>query len=74
MSTVGVGMPMHSPKVGVYYASDLGAACSCFADDGAWLDYLDWLRWPDGFRRTHCDCSKRVQVLGGTIFQDARTC
>lgn len=60
-----------------------------FPDDAACRDYLDWLRWPDGFRCPHCQaakgwrltdgrwscagCSRRVSVTAGTIFQDTRT-
>jgi transposase-like protein len=53
------------------------------------LDYLDWLRWPEGFVCPHCgcvvswemngrvwrcgDCRRRVSRTAGTIFQDTRT-
>ncbi|MHB8324663.1 MAG: IS1595 family transposase [Candidatus Dormibacteria bacterium] len=53
------------------------------------MDYLDWLRWPDGFCCPHCGgrkgwrlpaggwscggCRKRVRTLARTIFQDTRT-
>ena len=66
-----------------------GAFMVRFPDDAACLDYLDWLRWPDGFRCTHCGsekgwrlpaggwscggCRRRVRVLAGTVFQDTRT-
>jgi ISXO2-like transposase domain/Transposase zinc-ribbon domain len=82
-------MPMSSPKAGVHYPGNLAAARSWFPDDAACLDYLDWLRWSDGFRCTHCGCEKgrrlpaggwscggcrkRVRVLAGTVFQDTRT-
>ena len=82
-------MPMSSPKAGVHYPGNLAAVRSWFPDDAACLDYLDWLRWPDGFRCTHCGsekgwrlpaggwscggCRKRVRVLAGTVFQDTRT-
>ena len=80
---------MSSLKAGVHYPGDLAAVRAWFPDDAACLDYLDWLRWPDGFRCTHfgCEtgwrlpaggwscagCRKRVRVLAGTIFQDTRT-
>jgi len=80
---------MSSPKAGVHYPGNLAAVRSWFPDDAACLDYLDWLRWPGGFRCTHCGsekgwrlpaggwscggCRKRVRVLAGTIFQDTRT-
>jgi len=77
---------MSSPKAGVHYPGNLAAVRSWFPDDAA---CLDWLRWPDGFRCTHCGsekgwrlpvggwsrggCRKRVRVLAGTVFQDTRT-
>jgi hypothetical protein len=52
-------------------------------------DYLGGLRWPDGFRCSHCDggkswpvrgvlfqcadCGRQTSVTVGTIFQDTRT-
>lgn len=82
-------MGLRSPVAGVHYPADLAAVRSWFPDDAACLDYLDWLRWPDGFRCTHCGsekgwrlpaggwscggCRKRVRVLAGTVFQDTRT-
>lgn len=44
---------MSSPKAGVHYPGDLAAVRAWFPDDAACLDYLDWLRWSDGFRCTH---------------------
>ena len=74
---------------GVHYPGNLAAVRSWFPDDAACLDYLDWLRWPDGFRCPHCGakkgwrlpaggwscggCRRRVRVLAGTVFQDTRT-
>ena len=49
---------MSSPKAGVHYPGNLAAVRSWFLDDAACLDYLDWLRWPDGFRCTHCGSEK----------------
>jgi len=59
------------------------------ANDAACLDYLDWLRWPAGFRCPSCgcttcwelsrgerrctECRRRVSRTAGTIFQDTRT-
>jgi hypothetical protein len=53
------------------------------------LDYLDWLRWPDGFVCPWCaglgdwsdsanmhrcsDCGRRISVTAGTIFHRTRT-
>lgn len=60
-----------------------------FDEDWKCLDYLDWLRWPDGFvcprcghvggwlapdRRWRCaGCDRRVSVTAGTIFHGTRT-
>lgn len=79
---------MSSPRAEVHYPGDLAAVCAWFPDDGACLDYLGWLRWPDGFCCTHCGsgrgwrlpaggwscggCRKRVRVLAGTVLQDTR--
>jgi len=53
------------------------------------LDYLDWLRWPDGFWCPVCratvawrledgrwscgGCARRVSATAGTIFRGTRT-
>jgi hypothetical protein len=34
--------------------------CAWFPDDDACLDYLDWLRWPDGFVCPRCETTKRL--------------
>jgi len=89
MTAVTCGHGIGSPVAGVHYPGDLAAVRAWFPHDQACLDYLDWLRWPDGFRCTHCGsekgwrlpaggwscggCRKRVRVLAGTIFQDTRT-
>ena len=60
-----------------------------FSEDWKCLDYLDWLRWPDGFvcpwcasqdgwrapdRRWRCaGCDRRVSATAGTIFHGTRT-
>ena len=60
-----------------------------FDEDSKCLDYLDWLRWPDGFacpwclsvqgrqapdRRWRCaGCDRRVSATAGTIFHGTRT-
>ena len=60
-----------------------------FPDDGACLDYLEWLRWPSGFECPRCgtrsgwrmgdgrfwceQCQRRVSVTAGTIFHRTRT-
>ena len=60
-----------------------------FDEDWKCLDYLDWLRWPDGFVCPHCasvvgwrledsrwkcgGCDRKVSVTAGTIFDKTRT-
>ena len=60
-----------------------------FDEEWKCLDYLDWLRWPNGFmcpacahdrgwrapdQRWRCaGCGKRVSALAGTIFHGTRT-
>jgi hypothetical protein len=47
-----------SPVAGVHDPGNLAAMRSWFPDDAACLDYLDWLRWPDGFCCLHCGAPK----------------
>ena len=77
------------PVAGVHYPGNLAAVRSWFPDDTACLDFLDWLRWPDGFccpywgakkgwRLTASGwsfggCRGRVRVLAGMVFQITRT-
>ena len=77
------------PRAGQHYPGTYAAMRAWFPDDAACLDYLDWLRWPAGFRCpssgcTTCwelcrgewrctDCRLRVSRTAGTIFQDTRT-
>jgi transposase-like protein len=60
-----------------------------FPDEDACLDYLEWLRWPDGFRCPRCAgeagwrlgsgrwecavCGRQASVTAGTIFHRTRT-
>src|ERR1035437_867492 len=60
-----------------------------FDEDWKCLDYLDWLRWPEGFVCPHCasvvgwrladsrwkcgGCDRRVSATAGTIFDKTRT-
>ena len=37
------------PRVGAHYPRSAGEFRSWFGTDADCLDYLDWLRWPDGF-------------------------
>ena len=82
-------MMLDEPKVGMHYPGGLSDLRAWFPDDAACLDYLDWLRWPDGFSCPHCGsgvawrladgryscggCKRRVSVTAGTIFHGTRT-
>jgi len=73
-----------TPRAGVDYPGSYADLLSWFPDDAACLDYLDWLRWPDGFVCPHCGgtrawrladgrwscggCARRVSPTAGTIF------
>ncbi len=77
------------PRAGLHYPGSYAELRSWFPDDAAGLDYLDWLRWPDGVVCPHCgcmtgwrmagavwrcaDCRRRVSSTAGTIFHDTRT-
>jgi transposase-like protein len=77
------------PLSGVHYPGSLAEVRAWFPDDAACLDYLDWLRWRDGFVCPHCegvfswrlrdgrhacgDCKYRVSPTAGTIFHRTRT-
>lgn len=80
---------LKKPLVGVHYPGRVADLRAWFPDDAACLDYLGWLRWPDGFRCPHCrsmqgwpladgryscgGCKRRVSVTAGTIFHGTRT-
>ena len=77
------------PKAGVDYPGSYGGVLAWFPDDEACRDYLDWLRWPNGFRCPLCGsatgwrlvdgrwscrgCARRVSATAGTIFHRTRT-
>ena len=77
------------PIAGRHYPRSYGDVLAWFPDDEACLDYLDWLRWPNGFTCPHCDevvgwrlgdgrwscggCARRVSAAAGTIFHGTRT-
>ena len=80
---------MARPSAGVHYPRSLGEFSSWFGTDADCLDYLEWLRWPDGFvcadcghaggwrlgdRRWMCSaCGARSSATAGTIFDRTRT-
>ena len=38
------------PQTGKDYPGSYAELLAWFPDEAACLDYLEWLRWPDGFR------------------------
>jgi transposase-like protein len=76
-------------KAGRLYPRSTGEFQSWFATDADCLDYLDWLRWPDGFVCPQCGhaggwaiadgrykcagCGSRTSVTAGTLFDRRRT-
>jgi hypothetical protein len=78
-----------SPRAGVDYPGSYADVRAWFPTDAASLDYLDWLRWPDGFLCPVCRgtkawklpdgrwscgvCGRRVSATAGTIFHGTRT-
>lgn len=77
------------PQVGKDYPKDYADFLAWFPDDAACLDYLDWLRWPDGFSCPECSgtagwrlndgrwwckaCRRRISATAGTIFHRTKT-
>jgi transposase-like protein len=82
-------MPTNSPIGGVDYPETYQQFRDWFVDDAACLDYLEQLRWPDGFVCPACDasdawrverrmwmcakCGRKTSVTAGTIFHRSRT-
>jgi transposase-like protein len=80
---------MDRPRAGVHYPRSVGEFQAWFRTDSDCLDYLEWLRWPQGFvcpecchprgwrlgdGRIMCDaCGHRISVTAGTIFDKTRT-
>jgi len=76
-------------RSGVHYPRDWEEFVAWFGDEDDCRDYLDWLRWPNGFVCPHCsgkfgwqrskgswdcrDCSRIVSQTAGTIFDKTRT-
>ncbi len=71
------------------YPSSYSELMAWFPDEDACLDYLEWLRWPRGFRCPRCEgeagwrlssgrwecgaCGHQASVTAGTIFHRTRT-
>jgi len=80
---------MGYPGAGVHYPSSTGDFHAWFSTDADCLDYLEWLRWPEGFVCADCGhnggwrmgdgrlcceaCDVRTSVTAGTIFDRTRT-
>ncbi len=78
-----------APRVGEHYPASFGEMQVWFPTDAACLDYLEWLRWPEGFVCPSCgsaggwrlgdgrwrcrSCGRRTSVTAGTIFDRTRT-
>ena len=77
------------PENGKDYPGSYAELLEWFPDEGACLDYLEWLCWPDGFRCPRCAtragwrlgsgrwecavCGRQASVTAGTIFHRTRT-
>ncbi|MGH9278643.1 MAG: IS1595 family transposase, partial [Acidimicrobiales bacterium] len=77
------------PVAGRHYPRSAGEFGAWFATDADCLDYLEWLRWPEGFVCPRCGhvvgwpmadgrfrcgaCDGRTSVTAGTIFDKTRT-
>ena len=83
-AAAGSGHPVPSRD----YPTDLAQLRAWFSSDAACLDYLDWLRWPEGFVCPHCfspraswdggryrclGSTRRVSITAGTLFDKTRT-
>ena len=82
-------MEVAHPRGGVQYPRSTGEFQSWFASDADCLDYLAWLRWPQGFVCPRCEnpsrwvvadgsykcasCLKQTAVTAGTLFDRRRT-
>lgn len=80
---------MGGSRAGVHYPTLLGQFEAWFRSEADCLDYLEWLRWPEGVRCLRCgspsgwwladrrwecaDCHVRTSVTAGTIFDRTRT-
>lgn len=82
-------MSTDSPKGGIDYPRTFQEFRDWFPDDDACLEYLERLRWPDGFVCPVCDsteawrtgrkmwmctsCKRKTSVTAGTIFHRSHT-
>ena len=76
------------PAAGLHYRAATGEFLAWFSTDADCLNYLEWLRWPEGFVCPECGqggwllgdgrfecsgCGRRTSVTAGTIFDRTRT-
>ena len=77
------------PSAGQDYPGSYAELLAWFPDEDACRDYLEWLRWPQGFRCPRCGggtgwrlssgrwqcavCAHQASVTAGTIFHRSRT-
>jgi transposase-like protein len=89
LGTLEYGALHVSLAAGRDYPRSYGQMHAWFAEDSKCLDYLDWLRWPDGFVCPNCGsvvgwrlsdgrwkcggCERKVSATAGTIFDKTRT-
>lgn len=82
-------MASEAPRGGVNYPRTYTELLSWFPNDAACLDYLEWLRWPEGVVCPTCGtgkgwriadgrwscggCARLVSATAGTIFHGTRT-
>jgi len=80
---------LKNPRGGVGYPRASGEFQAWFRTDDDCRDYIEWLRWPDGWRCSDCagtaewhvgdgrimcaGCGSRTSVTAGTIFDKTRT-
>ena len=76
------------PTAGIDYPGSYAEFVAWFPDEAACRDYLEWLRWPEGFRCPRCPnrdgwpldrgrwecslCGHQATVTAGTIFARTR--
>lgn len=80
---------MDYPRADAHYPRSVGEFQAWFRTDADCLDYLEWLRWPEGFICPECGqrggwrlgdgrfmcagCGGRSSVTAGTVFDRTRT-
>lgn len=60
-------MPVDQPKGGIDYPRSLGESGTWFGTGAGCLDYLEWLRWPEGSVCPRCDAAGGWRVADGCV-------